>query len=91
MAKLKAVLVEAKAAAEADESQLAVAKIAEAEQLLEHQHQSMHKQMKHHMHAMHKDMMQKLTMGEGKKHPAMKCPMCAKPATEKEEKEETEP
>ena len=87
MAKLKEVLAEAKAAAEADNAKLAVAKIVEAEQLLEQQHQSMHKQMKHHMHAMHKEMMNKQVMGEGAKQLTMKCPMCVKPATVKQKTE----
>lgn len=84
MAKLRAVLAEAKVAAEADNAKQAVAKIAEAEQLLEQQHQSMHKQMKHHMHAMHKDMMHEQVMGEGAKKLAMKCPMCVKAPVVKE-------
>jgi len=84
MTKLKEVLVQAKVAAEADNAKQAAAKIAEAEQLLEQQHQSMHKQMKHHMHAMHKDMMHEQVMGEGAKQLAMKCPMCVKAAIEGE-------
>ncbi len=63
MAKLQALLAEAKQAADSNDAEAAAKKIAEAQALLEKQHQAMHKHMK----AMG------ATCGD---KPAPQCPMC---------------
>ena len=84
MAKLKAVLNEAKGAAEAEEATKAVEKIDEALALIGQQHKGMHAMMAQHMQKMHKGMMMgkdkmgKGKMGKGKMAEEMKCPMCGK-------------
>jgi hypothetical protein len=88
MAKLKAVLNEARNAAQAEDATKTVEKIDEALSLMEQQHQAMHAMMAQHMQKMHKGMMGKGMMGKGKMGKGkmengmtadeMKCPMCEK-------------
>lgn len=84
MAKLKAVLNEAKGAAEAEKATKAVEKIDEALALIDQQHEGMHAMMAQHMQKMHKGMMMgkgmmgKGKMGNGMMAEEMKCPMCGK-------------
>jgi len=65
MAKLRDVLAQAKDTAQAEGAKKTLAKIAEAQKLLDQEHKDMHEQMAKHMKKMH----------EGQ---AVKCPMCSK-------------
>ena len=74
MAKLKALLEEAKTAADARNPEKASEKIAEAQKLLEEHHKAMHDRMERHMREFHGGM----GMGgkEGKGGMGPKCPVC---------------
>ena len=89
MAKLKESLAQAKDAAQTEGAKNTLAKINEVQNLLEQQHQTIHKEMSQHMQKMHQDMKcplcdkmaksnEELSQHMETMHQGMKCPMCGK-------------
>ena len=82
MTELRDLLAQAKATAETEKATKTLAKITEAQKLLEQEHKNMHKQMTQHMEKMHKDQavkcqMRGKMMGTAKMHKVVnsRCPM----------------